>query len=116
VTQHAWTDFVADRRGEPESLPGFLEAIDASSDARADLERELEQALHRELLEVAMHRVEKRVKSTNWGAFHLTAIMGLSGADAARRLRIPVASVFVARHRVQKLIQEEVRTLRPDEP
>ena len=56
-----------------------------------------------------MHRIKGRVKPATWEAFQLTAIEGLSGADAAHKLGIPVAHVFVAKHRVQKMLQEEVR-------
>jgi hypothetical protein len=34
------------------------------------------------------------------------------GADAAQKLQIPVVHVFVAKHRVQKMLQDEVRMLR----
>jgi RNA polymerase sigma-70 factor (ECF subfamily) len=115
VARHALSDFLADRRDEPKSLPGPVGAIAASGDARADLERQLEEAFRRELLELAMRRVEGRVKPKTWEAFRLTAIDGLPGAEAARRLQVPVATVFVSRHRVQKMIQEEIRVLRPEE-
>ena len=59
-----------------------------------------------------MHRVKGRTKPANWEAFHLTAIDGLSGADAAHKLGIPVGHVFVAKHRVQKALQDEVRILK----
>jgi hypothetical protein len=36
----------------------------------------------------------------------------LSGADAAHRLGIPVGHVFVAKHRVQKMLQDEVRIMK----
>ena len=58
-----------------------------SAEARSDLERQLEDAFDRELLEVAMHRIKNRVKPATWDAFHLTAVEGLSGADAARQAR-----------------------------
>jgi RNA polymerase sigma-70 factor (ECF subfamily) len=36
------------------------------------------------------------------------ALEGLSGAEAAVQLNMPLAMVYVAKGRVQKLIQEEV--------
>jgi RNA polymerase sigma-70 factor (ECF subfamily) len=114
VTQHAWSDFVAARRRDPGQAAGRIQTIADSAEAQSDLERHLEDAFDQELLELAMHRVEKRTKPANWEAFHLTAVQGLSGADAARQLGIPVASVFVAKHRIQKMLQEEVRVLKND--
>ncbi len=62
-----------------------------------------------------MRRVRQRVKPATWQAFHLTAVEGLSGATAAQKLQMPVAHVFVAKNRVQKMLQEEVRILRDSE-
>jgi RNA polymerase sigma factor (sigma-70 family) len=112
VTQHAWIDFVAARRREPGQTVGKIDTIADSAEAQSDLERQLEDAFDRELLEVAMHRVKGRTKPAQWEAFHLTAIEGLSGADAAHKLGIAVGHVFVAKHRVQKMLQEEVRVLK----
>ncbi len=61
---------------------------------------------------MALHCVKNRVNSDTWKAFQLTAIEGLSGAAAAERLRLQVGNVFVAKHRVQKMLQEEVRLLK----
>ena len=115
VTQHAWLDFVAARRRDPGQAAGQIETLTDSAEARSDLERQLEEAFDSELLELAMHRVRKRIKPANWDAVQLTAVEGLSGADAAKRLGMPVAHVFVAKHRVQKMLQDEVRGLK-DEP
>ena len=114
VTQHAWVDFVAARRRDPGQAAGRIDTLTDSAEARSDLERQLEDAFDRELLELAMHRVRKRIKPANWDAFQLTAVEGLAGADAAKRLGMPVAHVFVAKHRVQKMLQDEVRGLKND--
>ena len=112
VTQHALCDFVAARRKEPARAAASIDVIAESADARTELERSLEDAFEAELLELAMHRVKKRVKPATWQAFQLTVVEGLSGADAAQKLGIPVAHVFVAKNRVQKMLQEEARILR----
>ena len=114
VTQHAWSDFIAARRKDPSHNAGPVDTIADSAEAQSDLERQLEDAFDHELLELAMHRVKKRVKPGTWDAFQLTAIDGLSGVDAARKLQIPVAHVFVAKNRVQKMLQEEVQILKND--
>ncbi|HZW30362.1 MAG TPA: hypothetical protein VFF52_06605 [Isosphaeraceae bacterium] len=65
--------------------------------------------------QIAMRRVEKRVQPVTWDAFRLTALGGLSGREARQRLGIPVVHVFVAKNRVQKLLQEEIRIRKGDE-
>jgi RNA polymerase sigma factor (sigma-70 family) len=112
VTKHAWCDFLAARKRDPGRTAGPLDMIADSADAQSDLERHLEDAFDAELLEVAMHRVKNRVKPATWQAFQLTVVEGLSGADAAQKLQIPVAHVFVGKNRVQKMLQEEARILR----
>ena len=112
VTQHALSDFVASRRKDPELAAAPIEMIAESAEAKTDLEQRLEGAFDAEVLELAMHRVKKRVKPGTWDAFHLTAVEGLSGAAAAARLQIPVAHVFVAKNRVQKMLQEQARILK----
>ena len=112
VTQHAWSDLARSRRHTTDKAGGLIEALADSHDALADLEKQLEDAFDRELLELAMRRVEKRVKPITWQAFRLTAIENRPGADAAKELQMPVAHVFVAKYRVQKMLEEEVRFLK----
>ena len=111
ITQRAWSDLIAHRhRAAGSGTSQVLQRLQ-TLEARADLERQLEEAFDRELLEVATLRVQQRVAPQTWEAFRLTALEGLSGAEASRRLLMPVAHVFVAKHRVQKLLQEELRRL-----
>jgi RNA polymerase sigma-70 factor (ECF subfamily) len=112
LTQHAWHDFVQARR-RPGAGPGdplTLAELD-TIEARDDLARQLAEEFDAELLAEAMARVQLRVQAHTWEAFRLLAVEGLSGAEAAARLGMKVATVFVARSKVQKMIQDEVRKL-----
>jgi RNA polymerase sigma-70 factor (ECF subfamily) len=82
-----------------------------SVEVRADLLQHLEAEFDRELLEEAMARVRLRVAPQTWEAFRLTALEGLSGADAAERIPMQVAQVFVAKRRVQKMLSAEIAKL-----
>jgi RNA polymerase sigma-70 factor (ECF subfamily) len=112
LARHAWSDFVADREravaGEGGS--GVFQVLH-SVEARDDLEKRLEEAFDLELLELATERMRARVAPHTWQAFQLTAVDGLSGAEAAHRLGMPVASVFKAKSNVQKMLQEEIAQL-----
>lgn len=112
LTHHAWSDYVEARRrpgqGSGDSQVGMvLESVEA----REDLLKRLEEEFDRELLEEAMACVQMRVAPQTWQAFRLTALEGLSGAEAAERIPMAVAQVFVAKRRVQKMIQEELARL-----
>ena len=108
ITYHALSDLMARRcravGDRPTPLPETIED-------RADLERRLDELFDRELLELAMSRVRERVATATWDAFRLTTFEGHSGAEASRLLGIPVASVFVSKHRVQKMLREEIARL-----
>src|SRR5262249_16737494 len=82
-----------------------------SLEAREDLAAKLEEESDHELLDLAMARVAQGVETHTWQAFHLLAREGLSGAQAADRLGMRLAMVYVAKSRVQKLIQEEIQQL-----
>jgi RNA polymerase sigma factor (sigma-70 family) len=112
VTHHAWRDFVEgrDRPGAGSGDTRIQEALQTVQ-AREGLVSELDEEFTRDLLEEAMARVRLRVQPHTWQAFHLLAIEGRSGAEAAEQLGMKVATVFVARSKVQKMIQEEVRKL-----
>lgn len=112
LTHHALSDFLASpRRAFPAAGdPGMLEAL-ASLEARADLVQKLEEEFDREILEIACAQVRQRVQPHTWDAFRLTALEGLSGADAAARLGLKVDAVFMARSRVQKMLQETIQDL-----
>jgi RNA polymerase sigma-70 factor (ECF subfamily) len=112
VTQHVWSDFLAARRKDPGRFAAPIDRAVDATEAQSDLERQIEDAFDAELLELAMQRVKKRIKAATWDAFYLTVLDGLSGAAAAAKLQIPVAHVFVAKHRVQRMLQEEARILK----
>jgi RNA polymerase sigma-70 factor (ECF subfamily) len=83
-------------------------------EARDDLVGRLATEFDQELFDEAMRRVRQRVPPHHWEAFRLTALEDLSGAEAATRLGMKVATVFTAKCKVQKLIQDEIRALQSD--
>jgi RNA polymerase sigma-70 factor (ECF subfamily) len=112
LTHHAWSDFLDSRRravpGSGESaIVGLLESVQARDDLVAGLGEEFD----RELLEAAMARVRLRVAPAKWEVFRLLAVEGLAGAEVARRLAMKVATAYVVRSKVQKMLQDELRKL-----
>lgn len=115
LTNYALIDFLESRK-RPGAAAGGSIALDVlqTVEAREDLVRHLHGAFDQELLDEAMERVRARVEPHTWEAFRLTAIDGATGAEVAARLGIKVATVFKARSKVQRMLQEEVRNL--DDP
>ena len=112
LTRHAWSDFIAGRRRAGLGS-GDTDVMDRlhSVEAGDDLARQLDEECERDLLEEAMARVRLRVEARTWDAFRLLALESRSGAEAAAQLGMKVATVFVARSKVQRMIQEEARKL-----
>lgn len=112
VTRNALSDFVDGwQRPDVGSGNSQVASMLTSVAVREDLIKHLEDEFDRELLETATQRVRLRVAPQTWEAFRLTALEGLSGAEAAARIPMQVAQVFVAKRRVQKMLQEEVASL-----
>jgi RNA polymerase sigma-70 factor (ECF subfamily) len=107
LTHHAWCDLLEKRKRSPVGT-GDTEMVLLldNVEAREDLARQLAAEFDAELLDEAMQQVRQRVEPHTWDAFRLTALEGLSAADAAAQLNIRVASVFQAKSRVQRMLQE----------
>jgi RNA polymerase sigma-70 factor (ECF subfamily) len=114
VTHNAWVDFVGSRLRTSGNDHEQLALIADSHDALTDLENQIENAFEQELLELAMRRVEERVKPGTFEAFRLTHIENLSGSKVAERLNMPVSQVYVAKHRVVNLLKEELKGLKAE--
>jgi RNA polymerase sigma-70 factor (ECF subfamily) len=114
VTRHAWLAFREQQR-RPGAGSGDSRVWEqlCSVAAGEDLLRRLEEVFDRELLEEAVRRVRLRVEPRTWEAFRLTAEEGLSGAEASARVGMRVSQVYVAKRRVQLMLQEEVKKLEP---
>jgi RNA polymerase sigma-70 factor (ECF subfamily) len=112
VAHHAWRDF-ADSRHHVQRAAGAGQGQELmlSLEAREDLARKLEEAFDLELLEAATLRARLRVAPHTWEAFRLVAQEGLPVAEVAARVRLQVAMVYVAKSKVQKILQEEIAKL-----
>ncbi len=114
VTHHAWVDWIQSQRkpgrGRGDSaMQQMLQQVEAGE----DLARRLEEEYDTELMETALLRVRGRVQPRTWQAFQMTAIEGHSGAQAAAKLKMQVAHVYVAKSEILKALRAEIQTLDP---
>jgi RNA polymerase sigma factor (sigma-70 family) len=112
VAHHAWRDF-ADSRRHAQRAAGSsqVQELMLTLEAREDLTQRLEKAFDLELLELAKVRVRLRVAPHTWEAFRLMAVDRLPVAEVAARVQLQVAMVYVAKSKVQKMLQEEIGKL-----
>jgi RNA polymerase sigma-70 factor (ECF subfamily) len=112
IAHHAWRDFVdSPRRPQAASSDDEVWERIQSLEAREDLIQKLQEAFDHELLEAAKARVRLRVAPHTWQAFRLVALEGLPVAEVAATVQMQVAMVYVAKSKVQKMLQEEIQKL-----
>jgi RNA polymerase sigma-70 factor (ECF subfamily) len=112
VAYHAWRDFKVSRHHtQSTGDDSQVQELMLTLEAREDLAQKLEEAFDLELLEAAKVRVRMRVAPHTWEAFRLIALEGLPVAEVSSRSHLQSAIVFVAKSKVQKMLQEEIRKL-----
>lgn len=112
VVHGAWCQWVERNLGrERGAADTAMLTVLEQAPARDDLLARMEAEYDRELLELAMQRIRRRVEPQTWQAFELLALQRLSGTEAADRLGMPVGSLFAARSKVQRLLREEIARL-----
>jgi RNA polymerase sigma-70 factor (ECF subfamily) len=110
MAHYAWCDLIDSRKRKPGAGSGDSRVLEGllQIQARDDLQARLAEAFDHEVLEEATARVRLRVEPRTWEAFRLAAVDGLSGAEAAERTGMAVATVFKAKSKVQKMLREEI--------
>jgi len=112
LAHHAWRNFVDSRRRTQAAAGGGPAwELMQTLEAREDLVQKLQAAFDHELLEAAQVRVRLRVAPHTWEAFRLVALEGLPVVEVAAAVRMQVAMVYVAKSKVQKMLQEEIQKL-----
>jgi RNA polymerase sigma-70 factor (ECF subfamily) len=116
LTHHAWHDFVTETgyRNRGSGDTSILDQLQSVA-AREDLAARVEAEFDKELLETALARVRSRVAPNTWEAFKLSTLDGQPPQSVADSLGVRVSQVYLAKHRVQKLVQEEIRILEEGE-
>jgi RNA polymerase sigma factor (sigma-70 family) len=111
IVADALTDELRQRRLKFAGGGGAFHHVLESLEARTDLIQRLEEEFDHELLEAASREVRQRVDPHTWEAYRLTTSECLTGAEAAARLGIQVATVYVAKGRVIQMLKEQIQIL-----
>jgi RNA polymerase sigma-70 factor (ECF subfamily) len=111
--------------GQPSRLPRSGETPDLPSDdtARtatvervpdprgADIDGIWDGEWRQNLLRAALDGVKSRVNPAHYEMYHLNVVQGLSPRETARTLGVSTAAVYLAKHRVGRLMKAELRRL-----
>jgi RNA polymerase sigma factor (sigma-70 family) len=114
VAYRAWWDHKNRRQTQAAAGDSEVAEMILTLEARDDLAQKLEQAFDLELLEKAKDRVRERVAPHTWEAFRLLAFERLPVDEVARRVDMTTAMVYVAKSKVQRMLQEEIAKLEND--
>jgi RNA polymerase sigma-70 factor (ECF subfamily) len=79
--------------------------------AGAALDAQWDQEWQENLLGAARERVKRQVSAKQFQIFDLYALQNWAARDVARTLKVNVAQVYLARHRVGALIKKEIARL-----
>jgi RNA polymerase sigma factor (sigma-70 family) len=63
------------------------------------------------LMEAAINRVKRRVSSEQYQMFDLFVLKQWPASDVAKTLGVTIGHVYVAKHRISKLVRKEVEAL-----
>jgi RNA polymerase sigma factor (sigma-70 family) len=115
VTRNHIADFLTKKTREAarrEEMPGEQMEDAAGAGAECDLTLAWESEWRQHLLDRALRRVQEIVSARNIQIFQLSAVQGWSTDEIAKSLTISRARVYLARHRVGRLVAREVESLR----
>lgn len=92
-----------------EAIPSLEEIPDPAGPALdAIWDEEFEAAL----ADAALERVQQKVSPELFQVFELYVLRGMPAREVARLLHVSATKIYVVKHRIVRLIQAEVRTLR----
>lgn len=117
IARNLIADFAAGRRRHPLTGPAtdsWLEGLCLSSleaPAEDPEDEQLAAEVKASIFRLAARRVRRRVAEATWQAFQTTSLDGVSAAEAAQQLGMPLGSVYVARCRVMQMLKTEAQAL-----
>ena len=79
--------------------------------AGAGLDMVWDEEWEKNIIDVAMDRVKRRVRPEHYQIFYLNVVKEVSSQKVARNFGTSVARVYLIKHRVARLVKNEVRRL-----
>ena len=94
---------------DPNRTPLLERVLDEQPEL--DWERAWEADWQKNLMDAAIQRVKRRVPIEQYQMFDLFVLKDWPAKEVAKTLRVTIAHVYVAKHRISKLIRQEVAAL-----
>jgi RNA polymerase sigma-70 factor (ECF subfamily) len=103
--RHVTVNSADDSRSTP-----LMERV-ADVHAQEQLERAWDEEWTKNLMDAAIQRVKRRVSIEQFQMFDLFVLKGWTARDVAKTLGVTVAHVYVAKHRLGRLVRKEIAAL-----
>jgi RNA polymerase sigma-70 factor (ECF subfamily) len=100
---------VASVPADDSSVTGLLERIPDEQGAQWD--KSWDEEWQKNLMDAAVQRVKRRVSIEQYQMFDLFVLKQWPARDVAKTLGVTIAHVYVAKHRLSKLIRKEYEAL-----
>ena len=117
VTRNHIADFLTKKSRDAarrEEMPEAQMLDEAGALADDDLGKAWESEWRQHLLDRALRRVQEVVSARNIQIFQLSAVQGWTTDEIAKSLSLSRARVYLARHRVGRMVAREVESLRKE--
>jgi RNA polymerase sigma factor (sigma-70 family) len=116
ITRNKIFNFLSARRIRPQGTGDsatnrILNSHPDGEDGSATWEMEYQ----RRLASLAMEQIKGEFLETTWRAILLTAVEGVSAADASKQVGLSAGAIYVAKSRVLARLKEVVETMRREE-
>ena len=113
VTTHAVNDFFRSQNKQRKItvVSGDPGLVEQASDATVSLLEMLSENFERELMDLAMDRVQAKVSKKRWCAFCMLVIENESTTAVAEKTGMQISDIYATRSKIQKMVQQEVRRL-----
>lgn len=116
ITRNKVFNFLSARRIRPQgsgdtATNQMLDTHPEESDGQAVWEVEYQ----RRLASLAMEKIKPEFQANTWQAFWLTAVEGVSTAEASQQTGLSAGAVYVAKSRVLARLKQEVENLQRQE-
>ena len=108
-TRRARHSLVSSGSADDSSGTGLLERIPDEQGAQWD--KAWDEEWQKNLMNAAVQRVKRRVPIEHYQMFDLFVLKSWPAKDVAKTLGVTIAHVYVAKHRISKLIRKEVAAL-----
>lgn len=100
---------IPDSPSDQNSAPADLGAV--PDDHTNPWEQQWDEEWRRNLMEAALRRVKDRVSIEQYQMFDLFVNKEVSAQEVARTLKVTIGHVYVAKHRISRLIRKEIEAL-----